>query len=76
MRREPHELADVMPIRLTRTYRELDSGSGAFGIGMASSYDLQIPVDEVELMAGPIWSCPTVAACTIPGPQRACFSWE
>ena len=39
------ELADVMPIQLGRSYRESDGSSRAFGIGMASSYDLEIVTD-------------------------------
>ena len=38
-------LQDVIPIRLTRTYREFDSASRAFGIGMSHNYDLVVNVD-------------------------------
>ena len=34
-----------MPIQLGRSYRELDGGSRAFGIGMALNYDLEIVTD-------------------------------
>jgi RHS repeat-associated protein len=40
------ELKDVMPIEISRSYRELDEQSRAFGIGMALDYDLTIIVDE------------------------------
>ena len=40
------ELKDVMPIELSRSYRELDEQNRAFGIGMALGYDLTIIVDE------------------------------
>ena len=39
------ELSDVMPIKLGRSYRELDGSSRAFGIGMALNYDLEIVTD-------------------------------
>jgi RHS repeat-associated protein len=39
------QLSDVVPIQLTRSYRELDTSSRSFGIGMASNYDLQIVQD-------------------------------
>ena len=37
---------DVIPLRLQHAYRELDNASYAFGIGMASSYDLVMFVDN------------------------------
>jgi RHS repeat-associated protein len=40
------ELKDVMPIELSRSYRELDEHNRAFGIGMALGYDLTIIEDE------------------------------
>jgi predicted ATPase len=40
------QLKDVMPIELSRSYRELDEQNRAFGIGMALGYDLTIIVDE------------------------------
>lgn len=40
------QLNDVMPIELSRSYRELDGQNRAFGIGMALGYDLTIIVDE------------------------------
>ena len=39
------ELSDVLPITLGRSYRELDTSSRAFGIGMALNYDLEIVMD-------------------------------
>jgi len=42
------ELKDVMPIELSRSYRELDGQNRAFGIGMALSYDIQIIQDHSE----------------------------
>jgi YD repeat-containing protein len=38
-------LHDVIPIRLARSYRELDTASRAFGIGMALNYDLLMRLD-------------------------------
>jgi RHS repeat-associated protein len=38
-------LSDVIPIQLARSYRELDTHSRAFGIGMVLSYDLEIETD-------------------------------
>ena len=38
-------LSDVSPIQLTRSYRELDASSRAFGFGMALNYDLEIIMD-------------------------------
>lgn len=40
------QLKDVVPIEVSRSYRELDSHNRAFGIGMALGYDLEIIVDE------------------------------
>jgi hypothetical protein len=39
------ELTDVTPIQLTRTYRENDASSYAFGVGMIDNYDLKVIVD-------------------------------
>jgi RHS repeat-associated protein len=39
------ELSDVVPIKLARSYRELDGTSRAFGVGMALNYDLEIVMD-------------------------------
>ena len=43
-------LPDVLPIVLTRVYRQSDSMSRAFGIGMSHSYDLFLagPVDDTS----------------------------
>ena len=40
------ELSDVVPIRLTRSYRELDTTSYIFGVGTIDNYDLQVIVDS------------------------------
>ena len=40
------ELSDVTPIQLTRTYRENDTSSYVFGVGIIDNYDLQIIVDS------------------------------
>jgi YD repeat-containing protein len=39
-------LSDVVPIELTRSYREKDTGSNAFGVGMSDNYDIWISVDQ------------------------------
>jgi RHS repeat-associated protein len=36
------ELNDVIPIQLARSYREMDSYTRAFGIGMVTNYDLTV----------------------------------
>jgi RHS repeat-associated protein len=42
------QLKDVIPIELSRSYRELDTANRTFGVGMALGYDLQIVVDKSE----------------------------
>jgi RHS repeat-associated protein len=42
------QLKDVVPIELSRSYRELDTQNRAFGIGMALGYDMRIIEDHSE----------------------------
>ena len=39
-------IPDVIPIQLQRTYRELDTGSRAFGIGTSDNYDITLYLDS------------------------------